>query len=683
MGLAKTRIARLVVALMASMTGTVVVGVLSVRPASANGCPPWTSQMDLENALPGCRLGYVFDPGYGQPINRQELLNNSQGLALYHSIGFTDNFIWYAPDTPITFSPTENNTLQWYRCAEPNGSDYSSLGNVPTPCPFAPSGPRAGHTIEGDLNNNPVPQRLDTWTWQGSSIFLACGNPIYPLPQPPAIPVPTIIGSKFDDINKNGVQDPGEPGITNWPMTLTRVTSDFNDQPTGVVVATTTTGSNGDYSFALNGEGPGTYSVTEGSEPGWTSTTGGTTEDVTVNPGIGNATLSVPPFGNSPGQMTTLKEKVNPKIVRSGSAVTFTYFEKNIGSNPISGVTVSGSLCGPATFESSSDGNDTTLDPKATWKFTCTTTLTNTGGAVNKVETDNATANGMDALFKVPEPTEYASVRVTVSPGCLSLDVNPSPLVETGASEVHGVIQVEACAIFGGDKVNIDSSQLDASCRGGITFENLQNGGTTATPNTDRHRIDAVLDDDGNATVVVDGTDCAPGTDVVEADLEGAPFYTALTRLRVAPPAVTPVGVTGYPQIAGISQEVETGDTSSSGDSNVYAVFYVEENPVYAEQTVEIDSAQLEGRCVLGWRWEPGNANGIGVGPGYSGPQNGVGVNSSTRPSTVLDDDGNAVFVFKGTSCASGPSEVIADVLAGTGDTFTTTFTVDPPAPTI
>ncbi len=183
--------------------------------------------------------------------------------------------------------------------------------------------------------------------------------------------------------------------------------------------------------------------------------------------------------------------------------------------------------------------------------------------------------------------------------------------------------------------------------------------------------------------MVVDGTDCAPGTDVVEADLEVAPFLTALTTLVVNPPAVTPVGVTGFPKIAGVSQEVETGDTSTSGDSDIYAVFYVEENPVYAEQTVEIDSAQLEGRCIEGWRWEPGNALGVGVGPGYSGPITGQGVNTTTRPSTILDDDGNAVFVFKGISCASGPSQVIADVLAGTGDTFVTTFTVDPPAVTI
>src|SRR5580700_7155354 len=271
----------------------------------------------------------------------------------------------------------------------------------------------------------------------------------------------------------------------------------------------------------------------------------------------------------------------------------------------------------------------------------------------------------------------------------ITVEVDPGsnvPLVETGQSEVHAVIQVESLPNFAGDKVNIDSSQLDASCNGGITFENLQNGGTTSSPNMSSHRIDAVLDDDGNATVVVDGTDCAPGTDVVEADLEVAPFYTALTTLTVAPPAVTPLGLSAFPTIGGVQSEVETGDTSSSGDSNVYAVFYVEENPVYAEQTVEIDSTQLDSRCILGWRWEPGNAAGAGAPNtvGYSGPVSGTGVNTTgTTPTAVLDDDGNAVFVFKGTSCASGPSQVIADVLAGTHDTFTTTFTVDPPAPTI
>ncbi|HVC71625.1 MAG TPA: hypothetical protein VNC61_15330 [Acidimicrobiales bacterium] len=272
----------------------------------------------------------------------------------------------------------------------------------------------------------------------------------------------------------------------------------------------------------------------------------------------------------------------------------------------------------------------------------------------------------------------------------ITVTVDPNPLVETGASEVHGVIQVETSPSFAGDMVNIDSSQLEASCLGGVIFTSIAlapNGpgplnGILQSPN----RIDAVLDDDGNVTVAVDGIDCAPGTSVVEADLEVAPFYTALTTLVAAPPNVTPEGISGYPQIAGVPSEVETGDTSTSGDSNVYAVFYVETSPVYAEQQVEISSSQLEGRCLRGWIWNAGNQAGIGVTPTPPNPtvfSIPGGVNTGPKVNTILDDDGNAVFEFGGVSCAAGTSEVIADVLAGSHPTYVSEFTVLPPAPTI
>ncbi len=265
----------------------------------------------------------------------------------------------------------------------------------------------------------------------------------------------------------------------------------------------------------------------------------------------------------------------------------------------------------------------------------------------------------------------------------ITVTVDPNPLVETGQSEIWGVVQVETSPSFAGDKVNIDSSQLEASCHT-LDFSSIALSPTpplTISPN----RIDAVLDNDGNATVYVVGLDCAPGTSVVEADLEVAPFYTALTTLVANPPAVTPEGVTGYPQIGGVASEVETGDTSASGDSDVYAVFYVETNPVYAEQQVEIDSTQLEGRCLRGWGWTAGNQGGVGVitvppNPSFLSPG---GVNTGAKVNTFLDDDGNAVFAFGGVSCAAGTSEVIADVLAGTHPTYVSEFTVLPPAPTI
>jgi len=259
----------------------------------------------------------------------------------------------------------------------------------------------------------------------------------------------------------------------------------------------------------------------------------------------------------------------------------------------------------------------------------------------------------------------------------IAVTVDPNPLIETGSSEIHAVIQVETLANFAGDVIDINSSQLVSSCET-VNYETVANG---LPPTVSPDQISVVLDDDGNATVVLDGVNCAPGTDIIEADLEQAPYYTAITTLTANPPVTTTPGVTGYP-----NPEVETGDTSggvngASGNSDVYAVFYVEDNPVYAEMDVEIGSSQLEARCGLGWRWEPGNGGTpvsvIGT-PGHP-----AGPNTGPEPETTLDDDGNAVFVFKGVSCAAGDSTVIADVLAGTHDTFTTTYTITAPEPTI
>jgi hypothetical protein len=255
----------------------------------------------------------------------------------------------------------------------------------------------------------------------------------------------------------------------------------------------------------------------------------------------------------------------------------------------------------------------------------------------------------------------------------ITVQLDPEPLVETGQSEVHVVIQVETLAAYAGDSVNIDSSQLEAACSGGLTFENLQvpGGGPQTVPptvNVQTDAISAVLDNDGNATVIADGIDCAPGESVIEADLEVAPFLTALSTLVTDPPEVTQEGLSVNPRFGGLNQVLETGDTSTSGDSDVYAVFYVETNPVYAEQPVEISDNQLQDSCLGGFDWYTGDYNNI---------------IQTSPPSETLDDDGNAVFVFFGTSCAATTSEVVADVDAGTDPTYITTFTVLPPAPTI
>ena len=78
------------------------------------------------------------------------------------------------------------------------------------------------------------------------------------------------------------------------------------------------------------------------------------------------------------------------------------------------------------------------------------------------------------------------------------------------------VIQVETSPSFAGDPVEVDSSQLANSCGGIIGFLSDTSAGLNS--------VTVTLDDDGNAAVVVDGTECAPGPSLVEADLVEAPY---------------------------------------------------------------------------------------------------------------------------------------------------------------
>jgi hypothetical protein len=245
------------------------------------------------------------------------------------------------------------------------------------------------------------------------------------------------------------------------------------------------------------------------------------------------------------------------------------------------------------------------------------------------------------------------------------VSATPNPVVETG-DVIMTVVQVETSPSFAGDMVNVSSSQLANSCLLIYFVAYRGNFG---------ENVDLTLDNEGNATVEIVGEDCAPGPSLIEADLDVAPYYTAVTTLQVQPPQVSAPGVTGYP-----NPEVETGDengvgNNDIGNSDVFAVFEIETDPVYAGQTVDIGSAQLEASCLGGWVWISPDPTGNSV--------SGTGVNTMPPAMALLDDDGNAVFGFYGRSCAAGPSVVVADVEGGSHPTYVTTYTVTAPTPTI
>lgn len=70
-----------------------------------------------------------------------------------------------------------------------------------------------------------------------------------------------INGVKFNDLDCDGVQDAGEPTLSNWPIHLYQG---------GTFIQSTTTNASGNYSFT--GMSPGNYQVTETVQPGWVQT---------------------------------------------------------------------------------------------------------------------------------------------------------------------------------------------------------------------------------------------------------------------------------------------------------------------------------------------------------------------------------------------------------------------------
>lgn len=107
----------------------------------------------------------------------------------------------------------------------------------------------------------------------------------------------SISGMKFNDLNGNGVKDVDENGLQNWQIVLS-----------GAAVDTALTNSSGAYSF--DGLVPGTYTVSEINQSGWSQTTSApgaivlTFGQVVTNVNFGNyrlATVSGTKFDDSDG----------------------------------------------------------------------------------------------------------------------------------------------------------------------------------------------------------------------------------------------------------------------------------------------------------------------------------------------------------------------------------------------
>jgi hypothetical protein len=125
-----------------------------------------------------------------------------------------------------------------------------------------------------------------------------------------------IRGMKFNDLNGDGVKDPGDVGLLGWTIQL-------DQDANGTVDATTVTDINGNYSFT--GLTAGVYRIREVNQPGWTQTTVNP-NDVTIFSGtnstgndFGNRFRSIiiigPDKGNKSAPIVRLVDQLTGAIV--------------------------------------------------------------------------------------------------------------------------------------------------------------------------------------------------------------------------------------------------------------------------------------------------------------------------------------------------------------------------------
>lgn len=252
----------------------VVVG--TAGPAAAHHGRKYHTESDMVNDTDAFdRSTFVLDPGVGQLADRGDLLANA---GLYQDFGFSRNFLWYAPATERVV----DGGARWATCV----GGHHVGGACPTDRVQTDASHTVGHTFGGSTN-------LHLFEYGGAFIARGCGNfsTGAPVPQP----VPRIVGAKFRDADRDGVEDVGEVRLPGWQVRITRVRSDAG-QGTGLV-AQVATDAAGRYALALDGHGPGVYRVEEVVPAGWQAYTPAS-QDVTVGFGVADHTYTVD-FGNA------------------------------------------------------------------------------------------------------------------------------------------------------------------------------------------------------------------------------------------------------------------------------------------------------------------------------------------------------------------------------------------------
>ncbi len=213
-----------------------------------------------ENGLSGWEMVLTGSTWFGRPLPTLTATTDSNGNYKFERL------------LPGTYKVSETSRTGWTQTA-PAGGSHSIVFDVRTP-------PR-------EAKNNDFGNRLAAQS---------------------------ISGVKYNDINGNGVRDPGEPGMGGWKINL--------EPAGGGVIKVATTEADGSYSFT--DVASGTYTVREIHQPGWDqkAPASGT---YTVTLDSSTTSVSGKDFGNwnpLPVNPSLIPDKSSPQ--RSGTPIIWT-----------------------------------------------------------------------------------------------------------------------------------------------------------------------------------------------------------------------------------------------------------------------------------------------------------------------------------------------------------------------
>lgn len=240
----------------------------------------------------------------------------------------------------------------------------------------------------------------------------------------------TMSGSKFNDLDRDGVWDENEPTLADWQINLLGTAGTG-----GAVDTSTTTDANGNYSFTVT---PGTYTVCEVTQSDglWVQTYPAEGADCSANGGglgwamtvvSGQAVTGVD-FGNYlPNPGIQIVKTADPISGAPGTLITYTYDVTNIGEVTLFEVSVDDDILGHI-------GDIAVLEVGETQTLTATTVL-GTAAIINV-----GTAVGHDAIDR--EVTDDDDAEVTVVLG--EIKVLPKTGTDTRQAAEVGLILLAA-----------------------------------------------------------------------------------------------------------------------------------------------------------------------------------------------------------------------------------------------